>query len=98
MRRALLLALVALALVGCSKPLSYYAPTVEVVTVWPRDQRPEQLRTRGGIGGLLLPLIPLVPYGTRETQTFQEQILSELGDEAATTWAAIGAAKTACGG
>lgn len=28
----------------------------------------------------------------------QEQILSELGDEAAATWTAIGAAKTACGG
>jgi hypothetical protein len=76
-RRALLLSVIALALVGCSKPLSYYAPTVEVVTVWPRDQRPEELRTRGGIAGLLLPLVPLVPYGTRETQTFQEQILAD---------------------
>ena len=28
----------------------------------------------------------------------QERILSELGDEAAATWSAIGAAKTACGG
>ncbi len=77
MRRALLLLVIALGLTGCAKPLSYYAPTVEVVTVWPRDQRPEELRTRSGIAGLLLPLVPLVPYGSRESQTFQDQILTD---------------------
>lgn len=76
MRRALLLCVAALALTGCAKPLSYYAPTVEVMSVWPRDQRPEALRTRGGIGGLLLPLVPLVPYGSRGSRTFQEQIMT----------------------
>lgn len=79
MRRALLVfsALLLLSLSGCAKPLSYYAPTVEVVTVWPRDQRPEKTRTRGGIAGLILPLVPLVPYGSRETQTFQDRILTK---------------------
>ena len=76
--RAAFLLLAALGLAsGCTSPLSYYAPTVETVSVWPRDLRPDEDRAHGGIAGLVWPMIPLVPYGSRETRPLLDRILSK---------------------
>lgn len=75
--RATLLLLAALGLAsGCTSPLSYYAPAVETVSVWPRDTRPSAPREHGGIVGLILPMIPLVPYGSRESRPLLDRVLS----------------------
>lgn len=73
----LLLLIGALVSAGCSSPLSYYAPTVESVRVVLVDQRPDTLRDRGGIMGLIFPLFPLVPYGTRDVRPVLDRMLAD---------------------
>lgn len=81
LRRALwplVLSLLPLGLSGCgSSPLLYYAPTAESVRVVLKDSRPDALPFYGGGLGLALPMIPFVPYGTREEQPFLTQAMRE---------------------
>lgn len=63
---------------GCSAPqLLYYAPTAENVRVVIKDSRPDSLPFHGGGLGLGLPMIPFVPYGTREERPFLNMAMRE---------------------
>lgn len=63
---------------GCaSEPLLYYAPTVESARVILKDSRPDAAPFKAGLEGFWLPMIPFVPYGTREQRPFSDRLMTE---------------------